>query len=578
MIRFVWWLCFLRVVGANMGGGSPKRAPGKRTCGIGRGWTCEPDDASCLNKQFGKVAQYSARSLFKLDSQKDLPDNVYLRAMKSVNYGRCNQRRIVWPEHPLCGDQDTKYYGAIVDRVGRLLECASSYSFAFELSGNTTRSLNTTQCHALTVASWNRTTYPVHEATVTGLNQLHAWCQCLEGEYVAIVGVCNPTSTAMKLHVLCMLLTFGIALPVGYSLKRSSARVRTRSHTAGGCTAVFAVLCGWLSPEFVAGWRYSALSTGLLVLIVGYIITIEWCPSRQSTKWCTRALQQTHWYPFAVFCVGPLCAVLGSLKALKICFPDEALTPHNRNECPAHVGVGFALSAYGIAHALYSMKALRLEKPPVWYENRALCLGGAILFSLSFVFQPQQTSWPWTGFSFADNQHMGLYLVLFLFPLLGIAAVNLKLVPPTWNLPAVCSAGMIGLLLVLHDPQSHGFHKQLHVFTGYTWMATLVCRAMEKSYLVGLMASLTGILFTSVTFAHSLMNTFTQIDVLAWFFLCGAFGAVLNLFVLSIWGLICYLNQDGASLYTDVHLNDDDEHDDGNVGVSAVVCIAPAGH
>ena len=139
---------------------------------------------------------------------------------------------------------------------------------------------------------------------------------------------------------------------------------------------------------------------------------------------------------------------------------------------------------------------------------------GFMLLLVTVALKGKDASWPWTGFTTADNQHIGLYLILVLFPALGIIAIKMKMVKEDWNAPAALSAGMIGVLLILHDPKSHGFHKNLHVYTGFAWISAVLCRLRQQNMFVGFFSPVAGLLFCSVTFAHQLSNSLTNIDAL----------------------------------------------------------------
>ena len=83
---------------------------------------------------------------------------------------------------------------------------------------------------------------------------------------------------------------------------------------------------------------------------------------------------------FLLFALAPYMMIIILLRYFNICYGDLALHSHSQNDCPAHIGVWFALNMYGITHALIALKMLRFPEayPIIYFENKLF--GGFLIY------------------------------------------------------------------------------------------------------------------------------------------------------------------------------------------------------
>jgi hypothetical protein len=542
-------LCCLADSDADHGwaDGSSKRTPEDKRllCGQYHEHECKENDFVCLKSHFELP---DASELVSVNFRNDPlpPATEFAKAMKTLYFFQCGAN-LEFPseKRALCGSA-TKYYAAVTDRLGRPLGCMKegvkvytrlSNASKFSLDAfvkETDSTCNLVRQHKSAVEDGRVAAGDLD-------NEMPKICKCVGGTYVALVGYCEPSSAALRFHLFFIFLVWGIALPISYRVSKSKEVVRKWINVAAFVCIMCVAITGAVAPEVGPGGE-STMATIVCLTSAAAILYTEAKCSQQLAK-CVhgriKCFIQTL-KPAILFFLSQVWLATVVLKSMKICYPERVITIEPGNDCPPHFGVGFILGAYGIGHLLLALQVIQLKHEVVIYEYCALMLAGVTLLVTTFMLKGPSASWPWTGYSVADNQHIGLYLILTLFPGVGLLAIKLKLVGKKWNAPAALAASWIGVLLILHDPKSHGLHKSLHVYTGYAWIAAIVCRLFEKNMFVGFFSPLAGILFCSVTFAHPLSKSLSDIDALGIVLMAASFVAVLNTYVVLLAYLIKY--------------------------------------
>ncbi len=551
----------------------------KTICGVSHDQACESGDADCLLNFF----KNDISTGFKLFGGKSPSEYHIKSSMRSVHFMPCAKPVLPDPWERLCGIE-TKYFATLTDRRGdNILKCAKAYAPFYSDASNALSGACPAYSSSLHSPAGTYDSLDLGNYTWE-LKQLKDLCFCARGDYIAIIGVCDAVSSAFIIHIVCMVLAFGLSIPVAHVVKDKNPFAYRVAIACGFTFILASILSGAFAPELTKPLHYNLFRVLLIVAFFVDVVRVK------LSFWFTSTLQGLRSCPaydrfvslylgllnrvqfFCVFILAPYSLLAAVVIALKICTPDRMSTigiPGNM--CLGHFSVGFGLNFYGIFVMLYGLKAVTLNHELAWLENRLLFAGSsALLFITLFVASDASEYWPFVGYTVADNQHIGLYLLLFVSSGLSMLAVYAKVRPATFIGPVIFGVMMTSALLYLHDPNSTGVYRQLHVASAASLFAFAIARLTERYAFAGYTACLGGFLFTSTMGAHLLRNTLSHVDYLAYFFYSCCWCALLCAYVISVWALTQKLSNSDVKLDTASDLKQSEQGGYSAVELSAI--------
>ena len=538
--------------------------------------------------------------------------------MLRQTYPRDGNMVFNWNKESTCG-KDTKYFAFITTELGSILPCdVDKYARIFiksnvaltdnifinqttntnnnHINGNgeeeerfsyipTNRSkhMDPPLNYSAFVAKHKFKPFNILKDNFDDFRNIYNMCYNMKGTYIAIIGFCSENSTGLLVHIIFMILSINF-LYLGFSLNGYENKINIRRclHLVAAIFGGIAIISGWTAPEitkekltYVGLYTFFIFGASIHVIYMDMFAYVsEFCIKKlplfgnnnNNNNMRLKACLTKLWNISTIlllFALAPYMMIIILLRYFNICYGDLALHSHSENDCPAHIGVGFALNMYGITHALIALKMLKFPEayPIIYFENRALFIGGFLLSTFTIAGRPG-SHWPWHGYSVQDNQHIGLYFILMFLPFVGMLAIWTKVRKNTFNLPAGFAASLIGLLLVLHDPNSHGLHKQIHVLSGTSWIVMVIFRIGNRHLEVGYFSPLAGTLFATVTNASQISrNLDASMDYLAIFFMACMYVGFLNSYLYLMVFLIRFLR--GEKVDYDVADNNNNNNTSG---------------
>jgi hypothetical protein len=359
------------------------------------------------------------------------------------------------------------------------------------------------------------------------------------GGVFVLVSSCKPATDGTNLwHGLFLIAAYAVAQPLGYLLELHNPRAAVACYTLMG----MCVLLSWFGGV-PPGRAYPGLLALLNVTSAGFatLYTLRMCAPawfqerargvRESTALatvadhvpCTRlcawvASFAWRWARFlSAVVLAYIVLALWLFRFMGTCRDDGALFVASGNMCPGHFGIGSMFGVVGILNGLLEFKMITMSITLAQMEFMAQVVLGTLLLFFTQMVRHFLGRFP-LSMTTLEYQHTGLYLIQLACGLLGLLVHRLGIRPKTWNAPSLFGFLCIAVLLWLHDPDSHGIHKQLHQMAAVFMAVMMISRSVRQRLVASVAGCLAGMSFFSVVFVPMLEDAVHPIDYLGWFF------------------------------------------------------------